>query len=148
MTFQEWRSRIHPEDQALVHDTVQTCLDGNKSQFELEHRLQHRDGSYRWILSRGSLIRDVYGVAANGRHSYRYHRPKAQRGRTSRGKKEAEAASKAKSEFLANMSHEIRTPMNGVLGEPRTLAQQSPDRQAAPSRVDRAPVRDDAARHH
>ena len=31
--------------------------------FESEHRLQHRDGSDRWVLARGTAVRDADGQA-------------------------------------------------------------------------------------
>ncbi|MCK6493215.1 MAG: ATP-binding protein [Nitrospira sp.] len=119
---EEWKSRIHIEDQPEVLAVVTDCWDGRRDQFEIEHRVRYRDGSYRWILSRGSVIRDAFGVTARmvGIHIDTTDRKRIEEDlRTA--KEAAEAASKAKSEFLANMSHEIRTPMNGVLGTTELL---------------------------
>lgn len=120
--FEAWRSRIHEDDLQHTLQIIRTCLGGTIRQFEFEHRLRHRDGSYRWILSRGSLIRDVHDTAARmvGIHIDITDRKRTEEDLRS-AKEAAEAANKAKSEFLANMSHEIRTPMNGVLGTAELL---------------------------
>lgn len=59
--FDEWRRRVHPDDLGLSLAEVQAHLEGRTPVFQLEHRLQHKDGSYRCILARGVAFRDADG---------------------------------------------------------------------------------------
>jgi PAS domain S-box-containing protein len=54
---------IHPDDREHVAQTVIDYLAGNTKHYDVEHRLRHRDGSYRWVLSRGVAMRDSAGKA-------------------------------------------------------------------------------------
>jgi len=58
---QEWFLRIHPDDVAHVRAAIAAHRAGETAQFESEHRMLHRDQSYRWFLSRGMAIRDAGG---------------------------------------------------------------------------------------
>ncbi|MCE9578045.1 MAG: PAS domain-containing protein [Deltaproteobacteria bacterium] len=55
---------IHPGDRARVVASLQACLDGATAQFEVEYRARHKDGSLRWKLGRGVVIRDAAGRPA------------------------------------------------------------------------------------
>jgi PAS domain S-box-containing protein len=57
-TFDEWESRIHPDDRERAMETIRAYLEGHLLIYSLEHRLRHKDGSYRWILTSGSAFRD------------------------------------------------------------------------------------------
>lgn len=59
--FDEWERRLHPADRERALATVQRYLAGEVQEYQLEHRLLHRDGSYRWILARGAAVRDENG---------------------------------------------------------------------------------------
>jgi PAS domain S-box-containing protein len=60
-SFAEWKNRVHPDDLERSTATVRDYLEGHSPDYELEHRLRHKDGSYRWILARGAAVRDREG---------------------------------------------------------------------------------------
>jgi PAS domain S-box-containing protein len=57
----EWRERTHPDDYQRVTEARDSYLEGRVPVFEVEFRLRHKDGSYRWVLSRGACLRDPRG---------------------------------------------------------------------------------------
>jgi len=57
----EWERRLHPSDRQWVLSKLNAYLTEPWSNYEVEFRLQHKDGSYRWILSRAKLFTDYAG---------------------------------------------------------------------------------------
>jgi PAS domain S-box-containing protein len=57
----EWRRRIHPQDVLRVDAAFRQFIGDEIPAFSIEYRLQHKDGSYRWIHSRAVLERDASG---------------------------------------------------------------------------------------
>ncbi len=59
----EWLNRIHSGDALRVNQELTTYVEGLSTQFESEHRMRHRDGSYLWVLTQGFAVRDASGKA-------------------------------------------------------------------------------------
>jgi diguanylate cyclase (GGDEF)-like protein/PAS domain S-box-containing protein len=56
--------RLHPDDLEYVKATMQAHFEGRTGQYEVEHRIRCKDGSYKWICSRGKVTaRDGEGRA-------------------------------------------------------------------------------------
>jgi len=60
-TVETWRQLLHPSDQAAATKTINDYLAGLIPEYAVEFRLRHKDGSYRWIYSRGTLMKDAAG---------------------------------------------------------------------------------------
>ncbi len=62
-TYKEWIIRVHPDDLDTVMQANQEHLQGLTPYYQVEYRLQCKDGSYKWILSRGKALWNSAGVA-------------------------------------------------------------------------------------
>ncbi|MEJ2726861.1 MAG: PAS domain-containing protein, partial [Deltaproteobacteria bacterium] len=57
----DWGKLVHPEDAELVMAEADKHFQGLAPQYEVVHRMLHKDGSIRWFLARGTAIRDESG---------------------------------------------------------------------------------------
>ena len=58
----DWVGRIHPEDRDRVWAAVQDHHEGRSASYACELRVACKDGSWKWILDRGVVIkRDAHG---------------------------------------------------------------------------------------
>lgn len=60
---EEWINRIHDADRERVKQELASHQQCSSAQFESEHRVLHKDGAFRWMLSRGLAVRDDSGKA-------------------------------------------------------------------------------------
>jgi PAS domain S-box-containing protein len=101
---------IHPDDQGRVGRELQELFASGGREWDIEYRVRSKDGSTRWHLARGTVLRDPKGKPV------RFIGTSTDITDLKRAKEAAEAANRAKDDFLANVSHEIRTPMSAILG--------------------------------
>jgi two-component system, sensor histidine kinase len=118
--------RLHPDDRAGVEQTIAEYRTGVRSEYRIECRLRHKDGSWRSILTRGIVLREPGGRAVRfaGTHTditdrvraaERLEMMVAERTTDLRAARDrAELTSAATTKFLATASHDIRQPLQAM----------------------------------
>lgn len=53
----EWASRIHPDDKAHVRAVTKDHFRGRAENLSAEFRIRCKDGSWKWILARGLIVK-------------------------------------------------------------------------------------------
>jgi PAS domain S-box-containing protein len=99
-----WSDILHPEDQERAWSMWRTCLETGDT-YEIEYRLRHHSGNYRWVLARALPIR-----AGDGR-IVRWMGTCTDIDNHKRAEDELRQASERKDEFLAMLAHELRNPL-------------------------------------
>ncbi len=62
-TVAGWLGLAHPDDRDALEHALRAHASGDAPTFELEHRLRHADGGWRWMLARGAALRGPDGRA-------------------------------------------------------------------------------------
>jgi diguanylate cyclase (GGDEF)-like protein/PAS domain S-box-containing protein len=57
----DWRSLVHSDDMARVQEAIREHVAGRTPIFESTHRMRHRSGEWRWVISRAKARVDKHG---------------------------------------------------------------------------------------
>ena len=60
---EDWVPRIHPDDVPLGRLAMDEHIAGRRPYYHVEHRFRCKDGTYKWILSRGKALLNEAGEA-------------------------------------------------------------------------------------
>ena len=101
---EKWNGMFHPEDQAHAWSVWSHSLRSGEP-YEIQYRLRHRSGQYRWVLGRALPVRGEAGeiIRWMGTCTDIHDQRMAQ--------EELMAANRRKDEFLAMLAHELRNPL-------------------------------------
>ena len=57
----DWHHLVHPDDMVRVQGRIKEHLEGKKPLFESVHRMRHKSGDWRWVISRAKARLDDDG---------------------------------------------------------------------------------------
>ena len=57
----DWSNLVHPDDLPRVQAAIREHIDGKTPIFESTHRMRHRNGEWRWVMSRATARVDEHG---------------------------------------------------------------------------------------
>ena len=117
---EEWNGMFHPDDQPRAWEAWQQSLDSGKT-YEIQYRLRHRSGGYRWVLGRALPVRDDEG------RIIRWMGTCTDIDDQKMAEDELRLASSRKDEFLAMLAHELRNPLAPISSAAQLLKLQKGD---------------------
>jgi diguanylate cyclase (GGDEF)-like protein/PAS domain S-box-containing protein len=56
LSYDTWAKRCHPEDLDKALNKLEKYLNGESDIYEAEFRMLHKNGNYKWVLSRGKVL--------------------------------------------------------------------------------------------
>jgi PAS domain S-box-containing protein len=99
-----WNNMFHPDDQHRAWAQWQHSLETGET-YEIQYRLRHRSGEYRWTLGRALPVRDTSGRITRWMGTCTdIHTQKL-------AEEELRESNRRKDEFLAMLAHELRNPL-------------------------------------
>lgn len=117
-TAWSWSDLVHPDDLPGVLEVYGQLVGGVHESYEIEHRLKHKDGTWRWVQSRAQAShRDRSGQALVVLGTFLDITESREKIAELNAEVEnAEALINAKKQFVSSISYEVRTLLTAIVG--------------------------------
>jgi PAS domain S-box-containing protein len=127
-----WLEGVHPEDREKYAQSSRVSLD-RREPFEVEYRLRHHDGAYRWLLDRavpfthpdsdlGGYVGACFDITegVEDREQLK-EREAALTHLTAELERRVSERTKALESFTYSVSHDLKAPLRTILGYAKIL---------------------------
>jgi PAS domain S-box-containing protein len=106
-----WAEVFHIEDQPVAWSRWRHSL-ATGDDYEIQYRLRHHSGEYRWVLGRAVPVRNERGVIIRWLGTCTdIHEQRLAQDALERSERALREADRRKDEFLAMLAHELRNPL-------------------------------------
>ena len=109
-----WNGIFHPDDQVTAMERWNRSLATGQT-YEIQYRLRHHCGQYRWVLGRALPVHDASGAIV------RWMGTCTDIDAQKRAEEELRDMNQRKDEFLAMLAHELRNPLAPIASAAQLL---------------------------
>ncbi len=124
-----WRRLVHPDDYPAAARAYRLHLEGKADSFEALHRMKTKSGQWRWIQSRGDVVRrdaDGVGTRVTGTHQDVHEMILAQQA-MAQGRERYKLLSAKLQVLLSELDHRVKNNLGALDALVKTYANKYDD---------------------
>ncbi|MGQ9643634.1 MAG: ATP-binding protein [Ignavibacterium sp.] len=122
----EWIPFVPIEDLQVINSKLNDLIEGKSDSYSFEHRIKCIDGSIKWVISKGKIIKDVQPIKIVGTLTEITDLKETEK-KLKKFADDLKQSNAAKDNFFSIVAHDLRNPFHTILGASELLANYSSD---------------------